>query len=217
MAEWLEKRRTDPGAVEREARKSMKVHVKAMLDFASDGVPTFDYGNNIRQVAFDEGLVNAFDFPGFVPAYVRPLFCRGVGPFRWAALSGDPEDIYKTDAKVKEVIPDDAHLHDWLDKARERIAFQGPADFGPAPLPARCAPSLRTHPSFKRRERFPLALTRPLRYAETSDSRCLCDLTHETRERRGALFVLSARSGTEIKSAQAFPRPPYLREVTASL
>ena len=125
MAEWLEKRRTDPDAVEREARRSMKVHVKAMLDFCRDGVPTFDYGNNIRQVAFDEGLANAFDFPGFVPAYVRPLFCRGIGPFRWVALSGDPEDIYKTDAKVKEVIPDDKHLHDWLDKARDRIAFQG--------------------------------------------------------------------------------------------
>ncbi len=89
------------------------------------GVPTVDYGNNIRQVALDEGVANAFDFPGFVPAYIRPLFCRGVGPFRWAALSGDPEDIYRTDAKVKELLPDDAHLHRWLDMARERIAFQG--------------------------------------------------------------------------------------------
>ena len=89
------------------------------------GVPTFDYGNNIRQVAKDEGVAHAFDFPGFVPAYIRPLFCRGIGPFRWAALSGDPEDIYKTDAKVKELIPDDPHLHRWLDMARERIAFQG--------------------------------------------------------------------------------------------
>lgn len=89
------------------------------------GVPTFDYGNNIRQVAFDEGVENAFDFPGFVPAYVRPLFCRGIGPFRWAALSGYPEDIYKTDQKVKELIPDNPHLHNWLDMARERIQFQG--------------------------------------------------------------------------------------------
>jgi urocanate hydratase len=103
----------------------MVVHVEAMLAFQGQGIPTFDYGNNIRQEAFNEGLRNAFDFPGFVPAYVRPLFCRGVGPFRWAALSGDPEDIYKTDAKVKELIPDDPHLHQWLDAARERIQFQG--------------------------------------------------------------------------------------------
>src|SRR5438270_403894 len=103
----------------------MAVHVEAMLAFREMGVPTFDYGNNIRQVAKDEGVEHAFDFPGFVPAYVRPLFCRGIGPFRWAALSGDPEDIYRTDAKVKELIPDDPHLHRWLDMARERIAFQG--------------------------------------------------------------------------------------------
>ena len=103
----------------------MAAHVEAMLAFQKMGIPTFDYGNNIRQEAFDEGVTNAFDFPGFVPAYVRPLFCRGVGPFRWAALSGDPEDIRKTDAKVKELIPDDPHLHRWLDMAAERIAFQG--------------------------------------------------------------------------------------------
>ena len=103
----------------------MKIHVQAMLDFWNQGIPTLDYGNNIRQVAFDEGLENAFDFPGFVPAYIRPLFCRGVGPFRWVALSGDPEDIYKTDQKVKELLPDDKHLHQWLDMARERIEFQG--------------------------------------------------------------------------------------------
>lgn len=103
----------------------MAVHVRAMLDFQQMGVYTFDYGNNIRQVALEEGVENAFDFPGFVPAYVRPLFCRGIGPFRWVALSGDPEDIYKTDAKVKELIPGDAHLHNWLDLARERIQFQG--------------------------------------------------------------------------------------------
>jgi urocanate hydratase len=125
MAQWKEKRESDPKAVEKAARASMKVHVQAMLDFQKMGVPTFDYGNNIRQVALDEGLKDAFDFPGFVPAYIRPLFCRGIGPFRWAALSGDPEDIYKTDAKVKEILSEDKHLHNWLDMARERIAFQG--------------------------------------------------------------------------------------------
>ncbi len=125
VEEWIAKRESDPMAVEEAARKSMAVHVEAMLAFKDMGVPTFDYGNNIRQVAKDEGVTCAFDFPGFVPAYVRPLFCRGVGPFRWCALSGDPEDIYKTDAKVKELIPDDPHLHRWLDMARARIAFQG--------------------------------------------------------------------------------------------
>ncbi len=125
MSQWKDKRETDPKAVERAACQSMKIQVQAMLDFWHGGVPTLDYGNNIRQVALDEGLANAFDFPGFVPAYIRPLFCRGVGPFRWVALSGDPEDIYKTDAKVKELMPDDSHLHNWLDMARERIAFQG--------------------------------------------------------------------------------------------
>jgi len=125
LGEWKDKRESDPGAVEKAARASMKVHVAAMVDFWNAGVPTLDYGNNIRQVALEEGLENAFAFPGFVPAYIRPLFCRGVGPFRWAALSGDPEDIYKTDAKVKELMPDDAHLHNWLDMARERIRFQG--------------------------------------------------------------------------------------------
>jgi urocanate hydratase len=125
VEEWLLKRETDPDAVVAASVKSMAVHVKAMLEFHKQGIPTFDYGNNIRQVAFDEGVENAFDFPGFVPAYVRPLFCRGIGPFRWVALSGDPEDIYKTDAKVKELIPDDPHLHNWLDAARERIQFQG--------------------------------------------------------------------------------------------
>jgi len=125
LAEWNAKRESDPKAVETAARQSMKTHVEAMLKFWRDDIPTLDYGNNIRQVAFDEGLKDAFDFPGFVPAYIRPLFCRGVGPFRWAALSGDPEDIYKTDAKVKELLPDNAHLHHWLDMARERIAFQG--------------------------------------------------------------------------------------------
>jgi urocanate hydratase len=125
MAEWREKRESDPKAVEKAARASMKIHVQAMLDFWNAGVPTLDYGNNIRQVAKDEGLENAFDFPGFVPAYIRPLFCRGIGPFRWAALSGDPEDIYKTDQKVKELTPGNSHLHNWLDMARDRIAFQG--------------------------------------------------------------------------------------------
>jgi urocanate hydratase len=125
VEEWLERRKSDPGAVAAAARASMAVHVRAMLAFNEMGIPTFDYGNNIRQEAKNEGVDNAFDFPGFVPAYVRPLFCRGIGPFRWAALSGDPEDIYRTDAKVKELIPDDTHLHAWLDAARERIHFQG--------------------------------------------------------------------------------------------
>ena len=125
LSEWREKRVSYPKVVEAAACASMKIHVQAMLDFWNAGVPTLDYGNNIRQVAFDQGLKNAFDFPGFVPAYIRPLFCRGVGPFRWVALSGDPEDIYKTDQKVKELIPDDEHLHNWLDMARERISFQG--------------------------------------------------------------------------------------------
>jgi urocanate hydratase len=122
---WNEMRVRDPAAVAKEAQRSAAVHVKAMLDFHALGIPVFDYGNNIRQVALDAGVKNAFDFPGFVPAYIRPLFCRGVGPFRWVALSGDPEDIYRTDAKVKELIPDDPHLHRWLDMARERISFQG--------------------------------------------------------------------------------------------
>jgi urocanate hydratase len=125
VAKWLEHRERDPQAVARAAKASMAVHVRAMLDFHSAGVPTTDYGNNIRQMAKDEGVANAFDFPGFVPAYIRPLFCRGIGPFRWAALSGDPEDIYRTDAKVKELLPDNAHLHNWLDMAREKIRFQG--------------------------------------------------------------------------------------------
>lgn len=125
VADWNEKRETDKATVADAAKKSMAIHVRAMLDFEKMGIPTFDYGNNIRQVALEEGIANAFDFPGFVPAYVRPLFCRGIGPFRWAALSGDPEDIYKTDQKVKELIPDDAHLHNWLEMARERIQFQG--------------------------------------------------------------------------------------------
>jgi urocanate hydratase len=123
--EWENKINTNPKDVEREAKKAMAVHVKAMLQYHQMGIPTFDYGNNIRQVALDEGIENAFDFPGFVPAYVRPLFCRGIGPFRWAALSGDPEDIYKTDQKVKALIPDNPHLHNWLDMAYERIQFQG--------------------------------------------------------------------------------------------
>jgi urocanate hydratase len=125
LDEWFTKRESDPAAVAAAAKASMAVHVRAMLDFKAAGLPVVDYGNNIRQVAFDEGVTDAFDFPGFVPAYVRPLFCRGVGPFRWAALSGDPEDIYKTDAKVKALLPDNAHLHNWLDMARERIHFQG--------------------------------------------------------------------------------------------
>ncbi|MFL6764690.1 MAG: urocanate hydratase [Sphingomicrobium sp.] len=125
VAKWQEMRERDPAAVAEAARVSIAQHVEAMLAYREMGVPTFDYGNNIRQEAKDMGVTHAFDFPGFVPAYVRPLFCRGIGPFRWAALSGDPEDIYKTDQRVKELIPDDPHLHRWLDMARERIAFQG--------------------------------------------------------------------------------------------
>jgi urocanate hydratase len=125
VEKWLQEQKDNPAEVARAARASMAVHVRAMLDFKNAGVPTVDYGNNIRQMAFEEGVANAFDFPGFVPAYVRPLFCRGVGPFRWVALSGDPEDIYKTDAKVKELLPNDKHLHHWLDMARQRIKFQG--------------------------------------------------------------------------------------------
>jgi len=125
IAQWKAARENDPKSVEKAARKSMRTHVEAMVEFHKLGVPTFDYGNNIRQVALEEGFENAFNFPGFVPAYIRPLFCRGVGPFRWAALSGDPEDIYKTDAKVKELLPGNKHLHNWLDMARERIHFQG--------------------------------------------------------------------------------------------
>lgn len=125
VEEWFERRKSDPTGTSKAAKASMRKHVEAMLAFHAQGVPTFDYGNNIRQMAKDEGLTDAFAFPGFVPAFVRPLFCRGVGPFRWVALSGDPEDIYKTDAKVKELIADDPHLHRWLDMARERISFQG--------------------------------------------------------------------------------------------
>jgi urocanate hydratase len=125
VEQWDERRVSDPAGTSAAAKLSMAKHVEYLLRFQAMGLPVFDYGNNIRQVAFDAGVKNAFDFPGFVPAYIRPLFCRGIGPFRWAALSGDPEDIYKTDAKVKELIPDDPHLHHWLDMARSRIQFQG--------------------------------------------------------------------------------------------
>ncbi len=125
LEQWFDKQHTAPDTVVEAAKHSMRIHVEAMLHFEDMGIPTFDYGNNIRQMAFEMGCKDAFDFPGFVPAYVRPLFCRGIGPFRWVALSGDPDDIAKTDAKVKELIPDDAHLHRWLDMAKERIAFQG--------------------------------------------------------------------------------------------
>ncbi|QCI67665.1 urocanate hydratase [Phreatobacter stygius] len=125
LAEWEDRREKDPAVVTKAAKRSMAEQVRAMLDFHRMGVPTVDYGNNIRQMALEEGVADAFDFPGFVPAYIRPLFCRGIGPFRWAALSGDPEDIYRTDAKVKELLPDNHHLHNWLDMARQRIHFQG--------------------------------------------------------------------------------------------
>ncbi len=125
VEQWDERRADDPAGTAAAANRSMAKHVEYLLRFKRMGLPVFDYGNNIRQVALDAGVANAFDFPGFVPAYIRPLFCRGVGPFRWVALSGDPEDIYKTDAKVKELIPDDPHLHHWLDMARSQIHFQG--------------------------------------------------------------------------------------------
>jgi urocanate hydratase len=125
IAEWEARRASDPKGVAAAAKASMAAQVRAMLAFHQAGVPTVDYGNNIRQTARDVGVEHAFDFPGFVPAYIRPLFCRGIGPFRWVALSGDPEDIYRTDAKVKELMPDDRHLHHWLDMARARISFQG--------------------------------------------------------------------------------------------
>ncbi len=125
LEQAAEMRQSNPEKIIRDAKNSMAIQVKAMLDFHQQGIPTFDYGNNIRQMALEAGISNAFDFPGFVPAYIRPLFCRGVGPFRWAALSGDPEDIYRTDLKVKELLPDDHHLHQWLDMAKQRIHFQG--------------------------------------------------------------------------------------------
>jgi urocanate hydratase len=125
VAEWRAMQETDPAAVETAAKRSMRAHVEAMVGFWNAGVPTLDYGNNIRQVAKEEGFENAFAFPGFVPAYIRPLFCKGIGPFRWVALSGDPEDIRKTDAAMKRLFPENAHLHRWLDMAGERIAFQG--------------------------------------------------------------------------------------------
>jgi urocanate hydratase len=125
LAEWQERRASNPNSVALAAKASMAEHVRAMLAFHRMGVPTFDYGNNIRQMAREEGLGDAFDFPGFVPAYIRPLFCRGIGPFRWCALSGDPEDIARTDAKMKELLPNDRHLHNWLDMAKARITFQG--------------------------------------------------------------------------------------------
>ena len=125
VEEWRAQQKSNPKKIEKAARASIKIHVEAMLEFWNQGIPTVDYGNNIRQFALEEGVEKAFDFPGFVPAYIRPLFCRGVGPFRWVALSGDPEDIYRTDAKVKELIPNDPHLHNWIDMAQERIEFQG--------------------------------------------------------------------------------------------
>ena len=125
VKEWRSQQKSNPKKIEKAARASIKIHVEAMLEFWNQGIPTVDYGNNIRQFALEEGVEKAFDFPGFVPAYIRPLFCRGVGPFRWVALSGDPEDIYRTDAKVKELIPNDPQLHNWINMAQERIEFQG--------------------------------------------------------------------------------------------
>jgi urocanate hydratase len=155
IEQWDERRVSDPAGTAAAASHSMAKHVEALLRFKRMGLPVFDYGNNIRQVAFDSGVAQAFDIPGFVPEYIRPLFCRGVGPFRWVALSGDPEDIYKTDAKVKELVPDDPHLHQWLDMARSRIHFQG--------LPARiCWVGLGT------RHRLGLAFNEMVRSGELS-------------------------------------------------
>jgi len=128
MSKWKEMREMEPKLLEKAARASMKVQVAATVDFHKAGVPTVDYGNNIRQMALEEGLVDAFDFPGFVPAYIRTLSCRGIGPFRWVALSGNPEDIYKTDAKMKDLFPDNTHLHNWLDMTPDRIAWIGLGD-----------------------------------------------------------------------------------------
>ena len=155
IEQWDERRVSDPAGTAAAASRSMAKHVEALLRFKRMGLPVFDYGNNIRQVAFDSGVAQAFDIPGFVPEYIRPLFCRGVGPFRWVALSGDPEDIYKTDAKVKELVPEDPHLHQWLDMARSRIHFQG--------LPARiCWVGLGT------RHRLGLAFNEMVRSGELS-------------------------------------------------
>ncbi len=125
VPQWEQLRRSDPERVAAAARESIVPHVQSMLAFKRMGLPVFDYGNNIRQVAFEMGVRDAFDIPGFVPQYIRPLFCRGIGPFRWVALSGDPQDIARTDAKVRELLPDDRHLHHWLDMAAQRIQFQG--------------------------------------------------------------------------------------------
>ena len=188
VAKWQEMRERDPAAVAAAARLSIARHVEAMLAYKDMGVPTFDYGNNIRQEAKDVGVAHAFDFPGFVPAYVRPLFCRGIGPFRWAALSGDPDDIYRTDRRVKELIPDDEHLHRWLDMARERIAFQG--------LPARiCWVGLG------QRHRLGLAFNEMVRNGEVSapivigrdhlDSGSVASPNRETESMRDASDVVS--------------------------
>jgi urocanate hydratase len=188
VAKWQEMRERDPAAVAEAARLSIARHVEAMLAYKDMGVPTFDYGNNIRQEAKDMGVAHAFDFPGFVPAYVRPLFCRGIGPFRWAALSGDPEDIYRTDRRVKELIPDDEHLHRWLDMARERIAFQG--------LPARiCWVGLG------QRHRLGLAFNEMVRNGEVSapivigrdhlDSGSVASPNRETESMRDSSDVVS--------------------------
>ena len=180
VAEWQEKQKTDPKAVEKAARASMRDQVAAMVEFHKRGIPTVDYGNNIRQVAFDEGLEAAFAFPGFVPAYIRPLFCRGIGPFRWCALSGDPEDIYKTDAKVKELV-DDPDLHHWLDMARERISFQG--------LPARiCWVGLGV------RHKLGLAFNGMVRTGELSAPVVVCLLytSPSPRDQRGSRMPSSA-------------------------
>ena len=155
ISEWKDKRETNPKLVEAEARKSMKKHVQAMVSFWNKGVPTLDYGNNIRQVALDEGLETAFSFPGFVPAYIRPLFCKGIGPFRWCALSGAPEDIYKTDDRLIEIFPEDKALCNWIKMAKKEVQFQG--------LPSRIC-----WLGYGQREKFGLTLNKMVRNKELS-------------------------------------------------
>ena len=213
VAQWTEMRERDPAAVKAAARKSMAAHVEAMLAFQKMGIPTFDYGNNIRQEAFDEGVNNAFDFPGFVPAYVRPLFCRGVGPFRWAALSGDPEDIRKTDAKVKELIPDDPHLHRWLDMAAERIAFQGLAG---AHLLGRPRPAPPPRPRLQRDGEERRALgpgghrPRPSRQRQRRLAQPR-DRGDAGRQRRGQRLALAQRPAQHRERRDLGLAPPWRR------
>lgn len=213
LDEWFAKRESDPAAVAKAAKASMAVHVRAMLDLQAAGVPTTDYGNNIRQMAKDEGVENAFDFPGFVPAYVRPLFCRGIGPFRWAALSGDPEDIYRTDARVKELLPDNAHLHNWLDMARERIQFQGLAGaylLGRAGRPPSARPRIQRNGRAGRIESSGGDRPRPSRFGigRFAQSR---DRSYEGRLRRCVRLAPAQRTAQHRERRDLGVAPPWRR------